>query len=128
MSEQIHDKDCQWQKTTPEECEYRNTHYYCPHDGTHGMPDHRCTCKKPDIAVCEKCGVPQGVIAKEADFLVVRDNNTAVALIHSPALKKIPSLKGLSIIVAPDGIESLSLADLEHIVFMKKSERNKQNG
>lgn len=41
-----HSKDCNWEKTTSEECEYRQTHYYCPHDGTHGMPDHRCTCNE----------------------------------------------------------------------------------
>lgn len=33
-----HQASCNWAKTTPEECEYRNTHHYCPHD------EHACTC------------------------------------------------------------------------------------
>lgn len=39
-----HNSNCRWEKTTSEECEYRDTHYYCPHDGTHGNPDHSCDC------------------------------------------------------------------------------------
>jgi hypothetical protein len=33
-----HSKDCRWQITTLEQCEYRDTHHYCPH------PEHACTC------------------------------------------------------------------------------------
>lgn len=40
-----HDKNCRWEKLTEKDCEYRNTSEFCPHDGTHGTPDHRCTCK-----------------------------------------------------------------------------------
>jgi hypothetical protein len=34
-----HEPDCRWEKTTPYECEFRNTHFYCPH------PEHGCTCE-----------------------------------------------------------------------------------
>ncbi len=33
-----HDKDCQWEKTTIKECEFRETHNYCPH------AYHKCNC------------------------------------------------------------------------------------
>lgn len=33
-----HTPDCRWTKTTTDECEYRDTHYYCPH------PEHACDC------------------------------------------------------------------------------------
>lgn len=33
-----HSKDCRWNLTTLEQCEYRDTHHYCPH------PEHACTC------------------------------------------------------------------------------------
>lgn len=39
-----HKPECRWEKTTSAECEYRDTHYFCPHDGHHGMPDHSCNC------------------------------------------------------------------------------------
>jgi len=35
-----HKPDCNWIKTTTEECEYRDTHRYCPHQ------EHFCDCKK----------------------------------------------------------------------------------
>ncbi len=31
-------KSCNWEKTTVEQCEYRNTHHYCPHK------EHACDC------------------------------------------------------------------------------------
>lgn len=36
-----HDKDCRWERTTNTECEYRDTHHYCPH------PEHACNCASP---------------------------------------------------------------------------------
>lgn len=36
-----HQPDCQWQRTTTAECDYRTTHHYCPH------PEHACTCTRP---------------------------------------------------------------------------------
>lgn len=33
-----HHKDCVWENTTSAECEYRDTHHYCPH------PKHECNC------------------------------------------------------------------------------------
>ena len=33
-----HGADCAWERTTNVECEYKATHYYCPH------PEHACTC------------------------------------------------------------------------------------
>lgn len=36
-----HDPDCRWELTTLAECEYRDTHHYCPH------PEHACNCKVP---------------------------------------------------------------------------------
>jgi hypothetical protein len=36
-----HDKDCRWERTTLDECEYRATHFYCPH------PEHACNCAAP---------------------------------------------------------------------------------
>ena len=33
-----HQKNCNWMLTTLEECEYRDTHRYCPH------PEHACNC------------------------------------------------------------------------------------
>ncbi len=33
-----HLSECRWQKTTAAECEYRETHHYCPH------PEHACDC------------------------------------------------------------------------------------
>ena len=37
-----HQPDCQWERTTAEQCEYRATHRYCPH------PEHACTCTPQD--------------------------------------------------------------------------------
>lgn len=34
-----HYTNCNWEKTTNTECEYRDTHHYCPH------PEHACNCK-----------------------------------------------------------------------------------
>lgn len=59
-----HDSDCRWQRTTATECEYRETHFYCPH------PEHACNCKGPvarvrsDLAerirrVADSCVVPE---------------------------------------------------------------------
>lgn len=36
-----HDKDCRWERTTSAQCEYRDTHHYCPH------PEHACNCAAP---------------------------------------------------------------------------------
>lgn len=36
-----HDPDCRWVRTTVDECEYRETHYYCPH------VEHACNCSRP---------------------------------------------------------------------------------
>jgi hypothetical protein len=36
-----HRPDCRWQQTTPGQCEYRQTHHYCPH------AEHACTCLSP---------------------------------------------------------------------------------
>ena len=53
-----HQSDCQWEKTTAAECEYRETHHYCPH------PEHACTCKKeaeeekPQPLICPHCEAP----------------------------------------------------------------------
>jgi hypothetical protein len=33
-----HLPECRWHKTTPKECEYRDTHNYCPH------LEHACDC------------------------------------------------------------------------------------
>lgn len=33
-----HQPDCKWERTTPVECVYRQTHNYCPH------AEHTCTC------------------------------------------------------------------------------------
>lgn len=38
MSEFTHQNSCRWEKTTNAECEYRDTHHYCPH------PEHECDC------------------------------------------------------------------------------------
>lgn len=35
-----HSKNCRWETTTKEECEFRETHVYCPHD------EHSCNCKE----------------------------------------------------------------------------------
>lgn len=40
----IHPDNCKWQKTKPEECEYRETHEYCPHD------EHACSCMKNKLS------------------------------------------------------------------------------
>ena len=33
-----HNPDCQWERTTTEQCQYRATHHFCPH------PEHACNC------------------------------------------------------------------------------------
>ena len=38
MGTKKHTEDCNWEKTTPEQCEYKTTHHYCPH------PEHACNC------------------------------------------------------------------------------------
>ena len=38
----IHTPNCKWIKTTNAECEYRDTHEYCPHE------EHSCDC--PPVA------------------------------------------------------------------------------
>lgn len=37
--EVLHTFHCRWSVTTPEQCEYRQTHHYCPH------PEHSCDCR-----------------------------------------------------------------------------------
>lgn len=39
-----HLPSCRWERTTLGECEYRDTHHYCPHE------EHACTCppRPPD--------------------------------------------------------------------------------
>lgn len=39
-----HTTACRWILTTNAECEYRQTHHYCPH------PEHACDCRKPKDA------------------------------------------------------------------------------
>lgn len=34
-----HAPECRWRRTTTAECEYRDTHHYCPH------PEHACDCR-----------------------------------------------------------------------------------
>lgn len=34
-----HRANCRWEITTNEECEYRETHHYCPHE------EHACDCE-----------------------------------------------------------------------------------
>jgi hypothetical protein len=36
---EIHTANCRWQRTTIGQCEYRETHNYCPH------PEHACDCR-----------------------------------------------------------------------------------
>lgn len=44
-----HTTQCKWERTTSEECEYRDTHHYCPH------PEHACDCKgQPKFKVGDK--------------------------------------------------------------------------
>lgn len=38
MPDRLHHPGCRWERTTPAECEYRDTHHYCPH------PEHACDC------------------------------------------------------------------------------------
>lgn len=35
---------CRWEQTTSAECEYKATHFYCPH------PEHACTCIDAKLA------------------------------------------------------------------------------
>lgn len=50
MDPKEHTADCRWEKTTAAECEYRETHYYCPHR------EHECTCPPPPPQVdCPHC-------------------------------------------------------------------------
>lgn len=53
---------------------------------------------------------------EEKDFIVVKDTETAEALLRKP----IPSLKGKYIIVAPDGLEMVSMEDLKQLPQVKK--------
>lgn len=39
-----HGDDCTWRRTTSAECEYRDTHNYCPH------PEHACSCPPSSAA------------------------------------------------------------------------------
>lgn len=39
-----HVADCRWERTTPAECEYRETHHYCPH------PEHACSCPRVPLS------------------------------------------------------------------------------
>jgi len=43
-----HQKDCNWEKTTNEQCEYKDTHFYCPH------PEHACTCVRETMTSTKK--------------------------------------------------------------------------
>jgi hypothetical protein len=38
-----HSPACNWEKAN---CEYKDTHHYCPHDGTNGTEDHKCNCNE----------------------------------------------------------------------------------
>lgn len=56
-----HTADCRWQLTTEQECEYRATHYYCPH------PEHACTCS-PEVALGYDALNPPRYLGKPVDF------------------------------------------------------------
>jgi len=45
-----HQADCAWEKTTPQECQYRDVSHYCPH------PEHACDCEgvKPQPNLLER--------------------------------------------------------------------------
>lgn len=43
--DKTHNKKCNWENTTPEQCEYRDTHYYCPHEA------HKCNCAEVEPKV-----------------------------------------------------------------------------
>ena len=34
-----HEEDCRWNNVNPHDCQYRETHEYCPH------PEHACNCE-----------------------------------------------------------------------------------
>ena len=56
----MHDPDCRWQRTTLEECEYRATHFYCPH------PEHACNCAAPPDRVKSDYGARLRSLAERA--------------------------------------------------------------
>ena len=55
-----HDEKCNWEKTKPEECEYKETHNYCPHE------EHACTCA-PVIKWREGFHVADGLYFKRLE-------------------------------------------------------------
>lgn len=46
-----HTTECRWILTTNVECEYRQTHHYCPH------PEHACDCREARTFACADPGV-----------------------------------------------------------------------
>lgn len=54
----IHKDNCRWNKTTSLECEYKNTHYYCPH------ANHECNCSE----IKEGENLMQGQISLESKW------------------------------------------------------------
>lgn len=45
-----HNPECIWSRLTENECEYRKTHFYCPH------PNHACDCPpNQEEKNCQKC-------------------------------------------------------------------------
>jgi hypothetical protein len=44
-----HVADCRWERTTAVECEYKETHHYCPH------PEHACSCPQSDPPADHRC-------------------------------------------------------------------------
>lgn len=61
-----HTSNCRWQLTTPEACEYRQTHQYCPHR------EHRCSCMAGK-------GEPRDVVILRAENARLREQVEALA-------------------------------------------------
>jgi hypothetical protein len=71
----IHAPECAWEQTTPADCQYRQTHYYCPH------PEHACTCLpkvKLDGKYTGTIRKADGTVVPNDEWIVFRAKDLAV--------------------------------------------------
>ena len=85
MSE--HSPNCRWEKTTPDECAFRNTHNYCPHD------EHACDCP-PVIKMTKAEAVMQAIRETEVGSdIILHNEDMSIYCILTVKCKEHPEKK-----------------------------------
>jgi hypothetical protein len=86
--EMRHEPECRWEKTTPYECEFRNTHHYCPH------PEHGCTCELVECATKATAILTAIRNAEVGSDIIVNNDDGSIFCILTVKCKEHPETIG----------------------------------